>query len=116
MADRGDRGPDATDRSAAEVISGRNVSGLSHILALEWLTQAWAVDPAELNVAGMAAIASARTAGEGEYTIVEGYDRIPERLAEVSMSGSARQSIRFPGGAAASGCARVGKRGSHLLR
>ena len=72
---------EVADRSAAAVLRSYDISELSRVMALEWLAQIWAADPAGLSVAGMRSVKDAWRAGRGEFVVLDGYDRIPQRLA-----------------------------------
>jgi monoamine oxidase len=73
---------DPPDRPAAEVLSGLGIAGVSHTLAVEWLAQTWCADPADLSAAGICRVRAAAQAGPGEFTVVGGYDQVPQRLAD----------------------------------
>ncbi len=72
-----------TDDTAAEEIIDRSENrSLTRALSLEWLAQTWCADPAELSVAGMKQMREASDSGEGEFRLLDGYDRIPQELGQ----------------------------------
>jgi monoamine oxidase len=50
-------------------------------LALEWLAQVWAADPAELSVAGMAEIRRQWRSGRRDFVLPAGYHQVPDAVA-----------------------------------
>jgi monoamine oxidase len=72
-------GPD--DETAAEGSARRCTSPVDLSIALEWLTHRWGADADQLSVLGVRRVRSAWRAGEGEFVVCDGYDRIPELLA-----------------------------------
>ena len=69
------------DRPVDEALATLCVEGVPRRVALEWLGQTWCADTRDLSVAGIARVRSTWRSGEGELTVVEGYDRVAAHLA-----------------------------------
>jgi len=68
-------------RSVHDVLSGWKLDRASQAIAREWLTQVWGADPADLSAAGISAVKHAWGAGQGEFVVLDGYDRVAAYLA-----------------------------------
>ncbi len=73
---------DLGDLPVVEVLDVAGVRGLSRTVVLEWLAQVWSADPTLLSVAGLRRINGAWQSGRGEFVVLDGYDRVPQHLAE----------------------------------
>src|SRR5438046_1581468 len=56
------------------------VGGRTRAMALEWLAQIWAGNPAHISVAGMRNREQEWQSGPGEFVLPDGYDAIPLHL------------------------------------
>jgi monoamine oxidase len=70
------------DQPVGAVLDRLGVRGLSRTLGVEWLAQTWCADPAELSAAGIWQFKGAAQSGVGEFMIIEGYDQVPQYLAQ----------------------------------
>ena len=70
----GDSAADALDRLGSASLE-RDVSGA-------WLTQRWCAEPARLNAGGLVAEQAAHRSDPDDFVVVDGYDRVPDALAE----------------------------------
>ncbi|MFI6446407.1 flavin monoamine oxidase family protein [Kitasatospora sp. NPDC050543] len=75
-------GPGPDGLSAAGWLALRRSTGAERRAAEEWFRQNWAAEPDELSAPGIAAAHRADTAGEGEFAVRGGFDRLPLLLAE----------------------------------
>lgn len=69
------------DVPARDAVHALGLSAGGRALALAWLAQRWAADPAELSAGGLTRRHAARAAGDGEFVVRDGYDRVAEALA-----------------------------------
>jgi monoamine oxidase len=74
-------GRQARDRPVGEILSAHSSRFFDLTIALEWVMHRWGGDPDELSDAGIGRIRRAWRAGEGQFVVIDGYDRIPEILA-----------------------------------
>lgn len=90
--------------SVAEAVAALAVEPVARALALEWLAQVHAGDPAATPVVALRRLEQAATAGEGEFVVDAGYDVVPERLAnglDVRLDAPVRRIAWSPGTVAA---------------
>jgi len=73
---------DVGDLPVKEVLDNAEITDLSRAIALEWLTQVWGADPATLSTAGLRRIKGAWKSGRGEFVVLDGYDQVPQYLAD----------------------------------
>jgi monoamine oxidase len=94
------------DCGADDALESLGVKGLGRSIAREWLSQIWCADPVALSVAGMSRVREASTAGDGEFVVLDGYDRVPQELArgiDVQLGCPVRQVRWHAGGVSVEG-------------
>lgn len=72
---------EAADMTVLERLRSLPLSGATRALAVEWLTQLWGASASALSVPAMAEVRRAWESGDGEWRVVEGFDRVATFLA-----------------------------------
>jgi monoamine oxidase len=76
------RDADAADAPLSEVLAGTGLGGTAGRVAAEWLAQACGGDPGDVSAAGLATAPGAAAEVGDEWTVTDGYDRVPGWLAD----------------------------------
>jgi monoamine oxidase len=69
------------DVAAVDAVRQLEARELGRVVALEWLAQVWSADPAALSVEGMRRASAESLAGDGEFAVLDGFDRVVAPLA-----------------------------------
>ncbi len=91
---------DAAEGSVADLLDALPLGALERRVGEDWLLQTWGAPPAQLSAAGLAQARRAWTAGDGQFVVVDGYDRLAaelERGLEVRTGVIARRVVSGAG-------------------
>jgi monoamine oxidase len=72
---------DAAEGSVADLLDALPVGRLERAICEDWLLQTWGASAEELSAAGLAQAKRSATAGDGQFVVADGYDRVAGQLA-----------------------------------